>query len=160
MQPAPHAGRYHRVGDPWPLYAALDRETMWAEWSHATGGAVSPDDDPRWVCALDVDLRVLDLRDPAVRRALRVSEAQLTADWAPDAANPATMRVAAAARELGVDAVVAPSAARDGGWNLVVLPGAFDRVRLARRRREVPRLRRRAARSGSGGTGSPGRSGA
>jgi RES domain-containing protein len=160
MQPAPHAGRYHRAGDPWPLYAALDRETMWAEWSHATGGSVSPDDDPRWVCALDVDLRVLDLRDPAARRALRASEAQLTAEWAPDAPNPATMRVAAAARELGVDAVVVPSAARDGGWNLVVLPSGFDRVKLARRRREVPRVRQPAERSGSAGTGSPDRSGA
>ena len=160
MQPAPHAGRYHRPGDPWPLYAALDRDTMWAEWSHATGGAVAPADDPRWVCVLDVDLRVLDLRDPAVRRALRVSEEQLTGDWAPDAPNPATLRVAAAARELGVDAAVVPSAAREGGWNLVVLPGGFDRVRTSRRRREVPAVRLPAARSGSGGRRSPGRSGA
>jgi RES domain-containing protein len=137
-QPAPHAGRYHRAGDPWPLYAALDRDTMWAEWSHASGGAVDPDDDPRWVCALEVDLRVLDLRDPATRRALRVGEAQLTGEWAPDAPNQATMRVALAARELGVDAMVVPSAARPGGWNLAVLPGAFDRVRLVSRRRETP----------------------
>jgi RES domain-containing protein len=160
MQPAPHAGRYHRAGDPWPLYAALDRDTMWAEWTHATGGAIAPEDDPRWVCTLDVDLRVLDLRDPAARRALRVSEAQLTGEWAPDAANSATLRVAAAARDLGVDALVVPSAARDGGWNLVVLPVAFDRVRLTRRRREVPDVTPPAARSGSGGTRSPGRSGA
>lgn len=111
---------------------------MWAEWSHATGGAVDPEDDPRWVCVLEVDLTVLDLRDPATRRALRVSEAQLTGEWSPDAPNPATMRVARAARELGVDAMVVPSAARPGGWNLAVLPAAFDRVRLVSRRRETP----------------------
>jgi RES domain-containing protein len=112
---------------------------MWAEWAHATGGAVAADDDPRWVCAIDVDLRVLDLRDAATRRALRVSEAQLTGEWAPDAPNPATLRVMRAARELGVDGVVVPSAARHGGWNLAVLPDAFDRVRTRRRRRENPR---------------------
>jgi hypothetical protein len=112
---------------------------MWAEWAHATGGAVAPEDDARYVCGLDVDLRVLDLRDPATRKALRVTRDQLTAEWAPDAPNPATMRVARAARELGVDAMVVPSAARDGGWNLAVLPHAFDRVRMTRRRREVPR---------------------
>ncbi|HEX5579208.1 MAG TPA: hypothetical protein VFY43_06050, partial [Candidatus Limnocylindria bacterium] len=63
-QPAPHPGRYHRAGDPWPLYAALDRDTMWAEWRHATDPPPRPDDDPRWVCALEADLMVLDLRDP------------------------------------------------------------------------------------------------
>ncbi len=133
---------------------------MWAEWSHATDGAVAPEDDPRWVCVLEVDLRVLDLRDPAVRRALRVSVTQLTGDWAPDAPNPATLRVAAAARARGVDAAIVPSAARHGGWNLMVRPEAFDRLTMTRRRREVPGVRRPAARSGSGGTRSPGRSGA
>ena len=71
---------------------------MWAEWAHATGSAIPPEDDPRWVCVLEVDLRVLDLRDPATRRALRVTTGQLTGDWTPDAPNPATMRVARAAR--------------------------------------------------------------
>ena len=135
LQPAPHAGRYHAVGDPWPLYAALDKATMWAEWARATGGEVAPEDDPRWVCALDVDLAVLDLRDAATRRALGVSLDELAGDWTPDTPNPAAVRVAAAARRLGVDGMIVPSAARDGGWNLAVLPPAFDRVRLARRRR-------------------------
>jgi RES domain-containing protein len=138
VQPAPHAGRYHGVGDPWPLYASLDRATMWSEWSNATGGAIVPADDPRWVCTLDVDLHVLDLRDAATRRALRVSERQLTGTWAPDAPNAATIRVMRAARDLGVDGVVVPSAARAGGWNLAVLPAGFERVSLVRRRREIP----------------------
>lgn len=112
---------------------------MWSEWSHATDGAIRPADDPRWVCSLDLDLSVLDLRDPATRRALRVTEAQLTGAWSPDAPNRATLRVMRAARDLGVDGVVVPSAALRDGWNVAVLPGGFDRVRLVRRRREVPR---------------------
>jgi hypothetical protein len=40
-----------------------------------------------------------------------------------------------AARSLGVDGLIVPSAAQDDGWNLVVLPPAFDRVRLRSRRR-------------------------
>jgi RES domain-containing protein len=137
MQPAPHPARYHRAGDPWPLYASLDRTTMWAEWAHATDGRVPPEEDPRWVCVLDVDLRVLDLRDPSTRRALRVSVRALSAAWSPDAPNAATLRVAATAARLGVDGLIVPSAARDGGWNAVILPAGFERVRLRSRRREL-----------------------
>lgn len=140
LQPAPHAGRYHAPGDPWPLYACLDRATLWAEWARATGGAIAPEDDPRWLCTLDVDLAVLDLRDPATRRALGVTPEELTADWSPDAPNAATMRVAAVARRLGVDGMVVPSAARSGGWNIAVLPHAFERARVVSRRRRVPQL--------------------
>ena len=137
-QPAPHPARYHRVGDPWPLYASLDRDTMWAEWAHATDGRVPPAEDPRWVCALDVDLQVLDLRDPATQRALRASRRSLSAPWSPDAPNAAALRVAGAATRLGVDGLIVPSAAREGGWNAVILPPAFRRVHLRSRRRSVP----------------------
>jgi RES domain-containing protein len=137
-QPAPHAGRYHAVGDPWPLYASLDLETMWAEWARTTDGAIRPEDDPRWVCSLEVDLAVLDLRDPATRRALGVGLEELVGDWSPEQPNRASQRVAAAARRLGVDGMVVPSAARDGGWNLAVLPHAFERVRLVSRRQRQP----------------------
>jgi hypothetical protein len=123
---------------------------MWAEWRHATDGAVDPADDPRWACALDLDLRVLDLRDVATRRALGVSERQLTGPWAPDAPNRAALRVMRAAQELGVDGIVVPSAAHTGGWNVAVLPGAFERVRLVRRRRERPRPPAGSAPIGSG----------
>ena len=81
---------------------------------------------------------VLDLRDAATRRALGVDEEALIGEWSPDAPNPATLNVAAAARDLGVDGMVVPSAAGRGGWNLAILPRAFDRVRLADRRRAVP----------------------
>jgi RES domain-containing protein len=137
-QPATHAGRFHRPGDPWPLYASLDRETMWAERTNASEAVLPPTEDRRWVCTFDADLAVLDLRDPATRRALRVSLAQLTGPWSPEAPNAAALRVASAARRLGVDGLLIPSAARPGGWNLAVLPTSFERLRLVRRRRETP----------------------
>jgi RES domain-containing protein len=34
------------------------------------------------------------------------------------------------ARELGAQGIVVPSAGRSGGWNLVVFPGGFDRIRV------------------------------
>lgn len=110
---------------------------MWRELAHATEGAVPASEDPRWVCTLDVDLRVLDLRDPATRRALRTSIAALTGAWSPDAPNAATLRAVRVARTLGVDGLIVPSAAHPNGWNLVVLPVAFDRVRLRHRRRQI-----------------------
>lgn len=110
---------------------------MWAEWAQASDVPRRPDDDPRWVCDLEVDLNVLDLREAATRRALRVGLAGLTGPWSPDVPNRDARRVARAAAELGVDGAIVPSAAADGGWNLVVLPRAFMRVRMRRRRRET-----------------------
>ncbi|MGH2454847.1 MAG: RES family NAD+ phosphorylase [Candidatus Limnocylindria bacterium] len=109
---------------------------MWAEWSHATEGRPATGDEVRWVCRLEVDLTVLDLRDPAARHAVGVTMRQLTGEWSPDRPNRSTLRVADVAAELGVDGMVVPSAASPGGWNLAVLPRAFDRVRLIRRRRQ------------------------
>jgi RES domain-containing protein len=120
------------------MYAALDRDTMWAEWARATSGGVAPRGEERAECTLDVDLRVLDLRAPATREALGVTPAELVGDWAPDAPNRACLAVARAAREGGADGFIAPSAARPGGWNLAVLPAAFDRVRVVRRARTSP----------------------
>jgi hypothetical protein len=37
-----------------------------------------------------------------------------------------------------VDGLLVPSAARADGWNAVILPAAFESVRLVRRRRETP----------------------
>jgi len=111
---------------------------MWAEWSRATSGALGPDDEERAMCALDLDLRVLDLRSAATRDALGVTLDQLIGDWAPNAPNRACLTVAKAARDAGADGFVAPSAARPGGWNVAVLPAAFDRVVVAQRRRTRP----------------------
>jgi hypothetical protein len=110
---------------------------MWAEWAHASDAPRQPTDDPRWVCELEADLRVLDLRRAATRRALRVGVAGLIGPWSPDVPNRDARRVARAAAELGVDGVIVPSAAAEDGWNLVVLPRGFERVRMRRRRHET-----------------------
>jgi hypothetical protein len=137
-QPAPHAGRYHASGGPWPLYAALDRDTMWAEWARATAGAVAREEEDRVVCTLDLDLRVLDLRSEPTRKALGVTLAELTGEWSPGAPNRACLAVARAARDAGADGFVVPSAARADGWNVAVLPTAFRRVVVARQIRARP----------------------
>jgi RES domain-containing protein len=111
---------------------------MWSERARATDADVPPDEDPRWVCTFEADVAVFDLRDPATSRALRVTVGQLTGPWSPEAPNAAALRVASAARRLGVDGMVVPSAAHPGGWNLAVLPSGFERLRLLRRRRETP----------------------
>lgn len=113
---------------------------MWAEWSRATSGAVEVAGEERTVCTLDLDLRLLDLRSPTTRETLGVTLEQLTGDWSPDTPNRACLAVARAAREVGADGFVVPSAARDGGWNVAVLPGAFDRVRVTRQARSRPKV--------------------
>jgi RES domain-containing protein len=141
LQPAPHPGRYHRAGDPWPLYAALDEPTIWAEWQHATGGAVQPDDDPRWRCIFDAELDpldLLDLRDPATRRALGVTLESLRASWSPTAPNDDCLAVTSAAAEMGLDGIIVPSAAAPDGWSIDVLPPAFGKLRLVARDRVIP----------------------
>ncbi len=120
------------------MYGSIDEPTVWAEWSRATDGGVAPEDDPRWLCVFEADLRVVDLRRPEVLEALEVTPADLSGDWSPNAPNAACLRVALAATLAGAQAIVVPSAARPGGWNLDVLPTGFDRLRRVKRRRQLP----------------------
>ena len=125
-RPASTEGRYHRPGDPWPLYASLDAPTAWAEWRAATGGAVDPGIERRRLWRLDVRaLPVVDLRDPAVRLALGVEVAQLVRG------RSVSQRLAVRAQAMGARGMVVPSAALDGAWNLVVFPSGFGSVRTA-----------------------------
>jgi RES domain-containing protein len=121
------------------MYGSIEEATVWAEWSHATGGAVAPEDDPRSLCTFDADLAVLDLRRPEVLSALDVTVEDLNAGWAPGSPNRACLKVSAAASAAGAEAIIVPSAARPGAWNLDVLPGGFSRLRRRRRQRTVPR---------------------
>jgi RES domain-containing protein len=133
-RPAQTEGRYHRPGEPWPLYASLEPATAWAEWQAATRGAIDPADERRRLWRLDVDgLAVIDLRRPRLSEELGISERQLTG------ARSRAHGLAARARELGADGLVVPSAARDGAWNLVVFPSGFGRLRVAGSRAMHPR---------------------
>ncbi len=121
--PAPAPARWHRTGDPWPLYATLEPATAWAEWQAATGGAIDPPGERRRLWTLDVDaLPVIDLRDPAARAAVGVELDELRGAW------PVTQALGPRLRALGAAGVIAPSAARAGHWNLVVFPAGFGRV--------------------------------
>ena len=125
-QPAPTEARYHRAGDPWPLYASLEAETVWAEWSAATRGAVDPSTERRRLWRIDVNgLRVLDLRRPEVLSGLGVELADLVG------ARAGAQALAERARRLGAEGMLVPSAARAGSWNLVVFPSAFARLSVA-----------------------------
>ncbi len=120
------------------MYGSIEEATVWAEWSHATGGGVAPADDPRWLCTFDADLAVLDLRRPVVLAALQVTVEDLTAGWAPGSPNRACLKVSSAATATGAEAIIVPSAARPGAWNLDVLPTGFSKLRRRRRQRTIP----------------------
>jgi len=125
-RPAPGEARCHRAGDPWPLYASLEAETAWAEWSAATRGKVDPSDERRRLWRLDVtNLDVVDLRSEATRRELGTDLADVAG------ARRHAQALARRARRLGADGIILPSAAYPEHWNLVVFPSGFARVRVA-----------------------------
>lgn len=133
-RPAPTEGRYHRPGEPWPLYASLDPATAWAEWSAATRGAIEPATERRRLWRLDADrLPVIDLRRSGVAAELGVK--------LDDLIGPRSRAHALAerAREAGAQGMIVPSAAQAGAWNLVVFPGGFSRVQAAGSRVMNPR---------------------
>ncbi|HEX5039866.1 MAG TPA: RES family NAD+ phosphorylase [Candidatus Limnocylindria bacterium] len=133
-RPAPTHGRYHRPGEPWPLYASLEPATAWAEWKASTNGAIDPADERRRLWRIDVrDLAVIDLRRPGLADELGISERQLTGP------RSRAHGLAARARELGAEALIVPSAARADAWNLVVFPSGFGRLRAAGSRAMHPR---------------------
>jgi RES domain-containing protein len=125
-RPAATEGRYHRPGEPWPLYASLEPATAWAEWRAATRGAVDPAGERRRLWQLEVSgLAVLDLRRAEARTALGVEPGDLVGP------RSRSQETATRARALGADGMVVPSAARRGEWNLVVFPSGFAHARPA-----------------------------
>lgn len=126
-----YGGRWNAPGTA-AVYGSLDPETAMAEalshyrYYHIPEQAAMP----RLFAALEVELaEVLDLRDAALRRRLRLGLRELTgADWR--AALEAGMRtlsqqLGSAAAEAGFEGLLVPSLARVGGSNLVVFPGAM-----------------------------------
>jgi RES domain-containing protein len=133
-RPAPTEGRYHRPGEPWPLYASLEPATVWAEWSAATRGAIDPASERRRLWRLDAkSLPVVDLRRPDAAAGLEVQLEELTG------ARARAHSLAARARKAGAQGMIVPSAAQAGAWNLVVFPDGFSRVQAAGSRVMNPR---------------------
>jgi RES domain-containing protein len=116
------------------MYASLDPATVWAEWEAGTRGAIDPSQEHRRLWKVEVrSLPVVDLRREDVVTELGISLEALTGPRAR------AHDLAARARSLGANGMVVPSAARDGGWNLVVFPDGFASVRTSGSRAMHPR---------------------
>ena len=137
--PARGPGRYHRTGDPGVWYASSEEQGAWAElFRHFLDGGLDPFEVRRRVGRLSVDLEVLDLTDEATRSHLGVREADLVSDDCT-----LTQDIAAAARDAGFDAVLAPAAALPGCQTLAVFAHALVANVTAERsevRQPPPRL--------------------
>lgn len=99
---------------------------MTASWSelfrHFTAGGVDPFEIRRRVGRIRLtNLQALDLTNPDAQSALNMTEKTLTGeDYQP------CQDLAEAARSLGYDAVLAPSAASPGNQTLAVFPVALN----------------------------------
>jgi RES domain-containing protein len=132
---ADHGGRYTPKGGPAGLYLADHPRTAFAEIRHL--GFPLELHEP--VTLVYVRVRVsalLDLRQPAIRRRLRVRRGDLTGEWADEqvaylagggAPMPLTQAIGAAAHLAGdIRGILYPSARLRGTTCLVVFP---DRLR-------------------------------
>jgi RES domain-containing protein len=134
-----HGGRWNLPDSFATLYLALDRETVVAEFERAARRqGLTPDQFlPRELREFDVRLSaVLDLTSASTRKAIGLGEGDLRVD------NPVRCReVGEAAHYLGLEAVMAPSAAGPGNVLAVFLeklrPGSLlERGGPTRRRRK------------------------
>lgn len=120
-------------------YASSQEQGAWAElFRHFLDDGVDPFEVRRRVGRVSVDLEVLDLTDDATRSRLGVSAADLVADDCT-----LTRDIAAAARNAGFDAVLAPAAALPGCQTLAVFAHALEAKVTAERsevRQPPPRL--------------------
>jgi RES domain-containing protein len=122
--PAAGPGRYHRTGEPGVWYASNREQGAWAElFRHFVDEGIDPFEIRRRVGRVSVELQVLDLTDREIRSRLNVDEADLVSD---DYAT--TQAIAAAARDAGFDAVLAPAAALPGCETLAVFVHALPNV--------------------------------
>jgi len=136
--PAAGRGRYHRTGEPGVWYASNREQGAWAElFRHFVDEGIDPFEIRRRVGRVSVDLQVLDLTDEETRSHLNVDEAELVSDDYDTA-----QAIAAAARDAGFDAVLAPAAALPGCQTLAVFVHALPKVDAERSevRQPPPRL--------------------
>lgn len=129
-----HGGRWNPQGEFAAAYASLDPETAMAETLAHVRYYGLPEQTamPRVFWAIQASLsRVLDLGSPSVRRRLAISLGRLRdEDWRRAATTPAgslTQALGRAAFLAGFEGLLAPSAARRKGTNLVVYPANLRR---------------------------------
>jgi len=138
LDPAAGPGRYHRTGELGVWYASSRELGAWAElFRHFVDQGIDPFEIRRRVGRVVVDLQVLDLTDEETRSHLGVDETDLVSeDYVMGQA------IAAAARNAGFDAVLAPAAALPGCQTLAVFVHALSTVDAERSevRQPPPRL--------------------
>ena len=124
-----HGGRFNPRGTP-ALYLSLTPEGAWAEAQQAF--PFKP--QPLVICAYQVDCqRIVDLRNPKVRKLAGVSAADLGCAWEEIVARnatPPTHELAKQLVEAGVSGILVPSfapGAPDKASNLVVWRWGRDR---------------------------------
>jgi RES domain-containing protein len=129
--------RYHRRGEPPPLYAASERDASWGElFRHTDPAVVSAFEIRRRMSELRVvDLPVLDITDEDVRDALEVTEAQLTSN---DYRHCRRVAALVWSRPDRYGGILAPSAAKQGARTLAVSQDWLGRVDVAAYRRQTP----------------------
>ena len=117
-----HGGRFNPIGVE-SLYLSLSFESAWAEAQQAF--ALKP--QPLTLCGYEVHCeRVVDLLDPSVRYAARITMAELSCAWEDMLARSITPPTHTLAKQLitdGVAGILVPSFAPGGpddGSNLVV----------------------------------------
>ncbi len=138
LRPTARAGgRYHRRGQPPPLYASSDRDTCWGElFRHTDPAVVSPFEIRRRMSELKViELPVLDLTDPSVRSAVGVTEAQLTSNDYRHCRRIADLVWSDPERYGGI---LGPSAAKRGNQTLAVRQEWLDHVGVEAHRTQTP----------------------
>lgn len=138
LDPTAGPGRYHQTGEPGVWYASNREQGAWAElFRHFVDEGIDPFEVRRRVGRVSVDLQVLDLTDEETRSDLDVDETDLVSeDYVT------TQTIAAAARDAGFDAVLAPAAALPGCQTLAVFVHALPNVDAERSevRQPPPRL--------------------
>lgn len=123
-----NGGRYNLPGTKGVLYASFEKVTAVAEVARGLKlRGINPMEygpDDWWAYELELtSSRVLDLTDPKVLERLQISAAAIVGDEVA-----VTRQIGKQALEAGYEAIVAPSAAHEGGKNLVVFLNAAAQV--------------------------------
>jgi RES domain-containing protein len=123
-----HGGRFNARGTP-ALYLSLSFEAAWAEAQQGFPFRTQP----LTICTYEADCeRIIDLRDPVVRKAAGVSMADLACGWeglVNRKAIPPTHKLALELIDVGVAGILVPSfalGAPNGATNLVAWQWSRD----------------------------------